>query len=178
MLDERGIKYSVAPRLVRGLDYYMRTAFEIIGNQLGAQNTLVGGGRYDGLSQLLGGPPVKGFGFAFGIERMIMSMPESSFDPSREATTLFITYIGDEARKFSFGLASRLRGAGVSTVVDLEGRKLKKALAVANSLGSRYALIVGESEIQSGSFVLRRMDTGEQRNLSEVELVGELLKGV
>ncbi|HYP26647.1 MAG TPA: histidine--tRNA ligase [Blastocatellia bacterium] len=178
LLDERGIKYSVAPRLVRGLDYYMRTAFEIIGNQLGAQNTLVGGGRYDGLSQLLGGPPVKGFGFAFGIERMVMSMPESGFDRGRDATTLFISHIGDEARRFSFGLASRLRGAGISTVVDLEGRKLKKALAVANSLGSRYALIVGESEIQSGSFVLRRMDTGEQRSLSEADLVEELLKGV
>jgi len=178
MLDERGIKYTVAPRLVRGLDYYNRTAFEIIGNRLGAQSTLVGGGRYDGLSQLLGGPPVKGFGFAFGVERMAMSLPESSFDTRADATSVFITYIGDEARKFSFGLASRLRAAGISTLVDLEGRKLKKALAVANSLGSRYALIVGESEIQSGTFTLRSMDTGEQKNLTEAELIELLAKGV
>ncbi|HKG23052.1 MAG TPA: histidine--tRNA ligase [Blastocatellia bacterium] len=178
MLDERKLKYRVAPRLVRGLDYYMRTAFEIIGNQLGAQNTLVGGGRYDGLSQLLGGPPVKGVGFAFGVERMAMSMPESSLDSGADGPALFITYIGEDARKFSFGLASRLRGEGVSVVVDLEGRRLKKALAVANNLGARYALIVGESEIQSGSLVLRRMDSGEQRNLLETALIEELAKGV
>ncbi|HVF92607.1 MAG TPA: histidine--tRNA ligase [Blastocatellia bacterium] len=178
MLDERKVEYRVAPRLVRGLDYYMRTAFEITGNRLGAQNTLVGGGRYDGLSQLLGGPPVKGVGFAFGVERMAMSMPESSFDYRADAPALFVTYIGEEARRFSFALATRLRGEGISVVVDLEGRKLKKALAVANNLGSRYALIIGESEIQSGSFVLRMMDSGEQRNLSEAELIEELAKGV
>ncbi len=80
ILDQRSIKYTVSKRLVRGLDYYMRTAFEIVGDQLGAQNTIVGGGRYDGLSQMLGGPPAKGFGFAFGVERMIMSLPEAGAD--------------------------------------------------------------------------------------------------
>src|SRR6185369_1148290 len=111
MLDERDIKYTIAPRLVRGLDYYTRTAFEITGKQLGAQNTIVGGGRYDGLSEMLGGPPTKGFGFAFGLERMVMSLPESSFDPRSDAPTLYIAYIGEEARKHSFALARRLREA-------------------------------------------------------------------
>jgi histidyl-tRNA synthetase len=174
MLDERGIKYTVAPRLVRGLDYYTRTAFEITGQQLGAQNTLVGGGRYDGLSEMLGGPPAKGFGFAFGIERMVMSLPESSFNPLGDAPTLYIAYIGDEARKHSFALARRLREAGVTTVVDLEGRKLKKSLAIANSLSARYSLIVGEDEMKSGSYVLRDMASGEQRNLSEQDLTRTL----
>jgi histidyl-tRNA synthetase len=174
LLDERGIAYTITPRLVRGLDYYKRTAFEVIGDQLGAQNTIVGGGRYDGLSQLIGGPPVKGFGFAFGVERMVMSMPEASFDPRDEAPTLYIAYIGDEARIHSFNLARRMRAAGVSTVVDLEGRKLKKSLSVANSLAARFTLIVGEDEIKSGAYALRDMTTGEQKNLSEADLVSTL----
>ena len=176
LLDERGIQYTVSPRLVRGLDYYMRTAFEIIGDQLGAQNTIVGGGRYDGLSQLIGGPPAKGFGFAFGIERMIMSLPEDTAETLTQAPGLFIAYIGDRARKYAFGLARRLRGAGLSVVVDLEGRKLKKALAIANSLGARYSLIIGDDEIDKGAFVLRDMSTGEQKNLGEEELISTLTK--
>ena len=174
MLDERGISYTIAPRLVRGLDYYSRTAFEITGSQLGAQNTIVGGGRYDGLSELIGGPPVKGFGFAFGIERMILSLPENIVDARASAPTIFIAYIGDEARRHSFALARRLREAGITTVVDLEGRKLKKALAVANNLSARFALIIGEDEIHRGSYALRDMTTGEQKEVTETELVNNL----
>jgi histidyl-tRNA synthetase len=174
MLDERDIKYIITPRLVRGLDYYNRTAFEIIGHQLGAQNTIVGGGRYDGLSEMIGGPPAKGFGFALGIERLVLSIPESRVDTSGAAPTLYVAYIGDEARRHSFALARRLRLAGVSTLVDLEGRKLKKSLAVANSRAARYALIVGEDEIKGGSYALRDMLSGEQRSLSEAELIEAL----
>jgi len=174
LLDERGISYTIAPRLVRGLDYYTRTAFEIVGNKLGAQNTIVGGGRYDGLSQMLGGPPTKGFGFALGVERMIMSLPGDSANSLREVPSLFVAYIGERARKHSFALARRLREAGISTVVDLEGRKLKKSLAIANSLSARYALIIGEDEIEKSSYVLRDMTTGEQRSLGEQELIAIL----
>ncbi|MEK6287576.1 MAG: histidine--tRNA ligase [Acidobacteriota bacterium] len=176
LLDSRGITYTVSPRLVRGLDYYMRTAFEIIGNRLGSQNTIVGGGRYDGLSQMLGGPPAKGFGFAFGVERMIMSLPEDSADLPKRVPTLFVAYIGERARRYSFTLAARLREAGISTVVDLEGRKLKKSLAIANTLAARYALIVGDDEIDKGTYVLRDMTTGEQRNLGEQDLIDTLTK--
>jgi histidyl-tRNA synthetase len=173
-LDQREIKYTLAPRLVRGLDYYMRTAFEIIGDQLGAQNTIVGGGRYDGLSQMLGGPAAKGFGFAFGIERMIMSLPEGAASDVMQAPRLFIAYIGDRAREHSFGLARRLRAAGIATVVDLEGRKLKKSLAIANNLKARFALIIGDNEIDSRSYVLRDMQSGEQRTLDEPRLIESL----
>lgn len=176
LLDQRGIEYTVSPKLVRGLDYYMRTAFEITGSQLGAQNTIVGGGRYDGLSQMLGGPPAKGFGFAFGVERMIMSLPEDAADLLRQVPGLFIAYIGERARVQSFALARRLREAGISTVVDLEGRKLKKALAIANSIGARCALIVGDDEIDKGSYVLRDMSTGEQKHLTEEDLICTLAK--
>jgi histidyl-tRNA synthetase len=174
LLNERDIKYRLAPRLVRGLDYYKRTTFEVIGEQLGAQNTIVGGGRYDGLSEMLGGPPAKGFGFAFGVERMVMSMPESGVGLRTEAPTLYIAYIGDEARKHSFTLARRMRDAGISTIIDLEGRRLKKSLAVANSLAARFTLIVGEDEIKSGSYTMRDMTTGEQKTLSEPDLIAAL----
>jgi histidyl-tRNA synthetase len=174
LLDERGIRYTIDTRLVRGLDYYTRTAFEITGSQLGAQNTIVGGGRYDGLSEMLGGPRTKGFGFAFGVERMILSLPVDQTDSLKEVPLLFVAYIGERARKHSFALASRLREAGISTVVDLEGRKLKRALAIANSLSARYSLIIGEDEIEKGSYVLRDMTTGVQRSLGERDLVAIL----
>ena len=114
---------------------------------------------------------MKGFGFAFGIERMVLSLPETSVNPAGAAPALFIAYIGDDARRHSFALARRLRDAGVSLVVDLEGRKLKKSLAVANSLGSQFALIVGDDEIKSATYVLRDMANGEQKQLRETELI-------
>ncbi|HSE97641.1 MAG TPA: His/Gly/Thr/Pro-type tRNA ligase C-terminal domain-containing protein, partial [Blastocatellia bacterium] len=174
LLEDRAIPYTIEPRLVRGLDYYMRTAFEITGSQLGAQNTIVGGGRYDGLSELIGGRPVKGFGFAFGMERMVLSLPETAAEAGANAPDLYIAYIGDEARAHSLRLASRLREAGVSVIVDLEGRKLKRSLAIADSLKVRRTLIVGEDEIRSGAYVLRDMASGEQKNLSEPEIITAL----
>jgi histidyl-tRNA synthetase len=174
LLDARGIVYAVAPRLVRGLDYYMRSAFEIVGSRLGSQNTIVGGGRYDGLSEALGGPPCRGFGFALGLERLAMSIPESAFDAKAEAPALYIAYIGDAARDHSFLLARRIREAGIGALVDLEARKLKKSLAVANALGARFSLIVGDDEIRAGSYVLRDMASGEQTTLSEAELIEKL----
>jgi histidyl-tRNA synthetase len=177
LLSNRGIEYGIAPRLVRGLDYYMRTAFEITGSRLGSQNTIVGGGRYDGLSQLIGGPSAKGFGFALGIERLVMSMPDSAVNLNAESPVLFIAYIGQEARDYSFGLAQRLRQAGISVVVDLEGRKLKRQLAVADSLGVQYTVIIGEDELKKGAFALRNMATGEQDEVAESDLVERLTGG-
>ncbi|HWO00027.1 MAG TPA: histidine--tRNA ligase [Blastocatellia bacterium] len=175
LLDRRGIEYTLAPRLVRGLDYYTRTAFEITGGKLGSQNTIVGGGRYDGLSQLIGGPPTKGFGFALGVERLVMSLPDDAIGNAGEAPALFIAYIGAGARDHSFALARRLREAGLSVVVDLEARKLKKALAVANNLAARYSLIVGDDEIATGTYKLRDMTSGSEENLNEPELTIRLI---
>lgn len=176
LLGARGIAYQIAPRLVRGLDYYMRTAFEILGEQLGAQNTIVGGGRYDGLSEMLGGPPIKGFGFALGIERLVLSMPENGDKRIAEAPLLYVAYIGESAREHAFALTRRLRTAGISAVVDLEGKKLKKSLAVADSLGTRFSLLVGEDEIKKETYLLRDMASGEQVNLVESELIEALNK--
>lgn len=175
LLAARGIGYRITPRLVRGLDYYTKTAFEIIGNSLGAQNTIVGGGRYDGLSESIGGPPMKGFGFASGIERIILSLPDTATEQSKESPALFIAYIGEEARRHSFTLARSLRAAGLSVVVDLEGRKLKKALAVANQIGARFSLIIGDAELESSTYLLRNMLTGGQRRVTKDDLESGLV---
>lgn len=174
LLDQRGIAYTVVPRLVRGLDYYMRTAFEIIGNRLGSQNTIIGGGRYDGLSELIGGPATRGFGFALGLERLVMSTPEDRVDIKKSGPFVYVAYIGDEAREHSLKLARILRDAGISTVVDLESRKLKKSLAIANSIFAKYAIIIGEDEIKKGILVLRDMTTGDQREVAASEMLAEL----
>src|SRR5215510_7719874 len=173
-LDARGIAYTVNPRMVRGLDYYTRTAFEIAGNdKLGAQNTLISGGRYDGLSETLGGPPTKGFGFAFGLDRMVMVLPDDEAERLRaaDALDLFVVFLGDAARARAFEVARDLRAAGVALTMEFEDRKMKKAMAAADKSRARYALIIGEDEVASGEYSLKNLATGEQESLSLVEII-------
>lgn len=170
-LDARGIRYRVSPRLVRGLDYYTRTAFEITGESLGAQNTLVGGGRYDGLSETIGGPPLKGFGFAFGLDRLVLSLPEEERERAIERPDIFIVHLGEEARARAATLARDLRVAGLAVALDFTGRKMKKAMAMASESRARYALIIGENEIASGRYGLKDLATGEQQSLEPAEII-------
>ena len=176
-LDARGIAYTVNPRMVRGIDYYTRTAFEIAGHDgLGSQNTLVGGGRYDGLSETLGGPPTKGFGFAFGLDRMVMSLPEAETARLRasDQPDLFIVYLGDAARDHAFKVARDLRSAGIAVAMEFEDRKMKKAMAAADKSHSRYALIIGENEVASGKYGLKDLATSEQESLALDEIINKL----
>lgn len=176
-LDARGIAYTINPRMVRGLDYYTRTAFEIIGHDgLGAQNTIVGGGRYDGLSETLGGPPTKGFGFAFGLDRMVMSLPDGEVEGLRaaDAPDVFIVFLGEAARQHSFNLARDLRQAGVAVAIEFEDRKMKKAMAAAAKAKARYALIIGDNEVATGKYGLKNLQTGEQESLSLEEIISKL----
>ncbi len=176
-LDARGIAYTINPRMVRGLDYYTRTAFEIIGHDgLGAQNTVVGGGRYDGLSETLGGPPTKGFGFAFGLDRMVMSLPDGEVEGLRaaDAPDVFIVFLGEAARQHSFNLARDLRQAGVAVAIEFEDRKMKKAMAAAAKAKARYALIIGDNEVATGKYGLKNLQTGEQESLSLEEIISKL----
>ncbi len=172
-LDARGIAYTVTPRMVRGLDYYSRTAFEITGGSLGAQNTLVGGGRYDGLSETLGGPPVKGFGFAFGLDRMVLSLPPSEAEAARAAAApdVFIVHLGSAARPKAIEVASQLRGAGVAVTMEFDERKLKRAMALASKSRARFALIIGEDEVASGRYGLKDLSAGVQQALSIEEVI-------
>ncbi len=172
-LEARGIAYVISRRLVRGLDYYTRTAFEITSARLGAQNAVAGGGRYDGLSELLGGPPAKGIGFALGVERLLLALPEGAA-LGDEAPDLYIAYLGEEARSVAFRLARRLRREGVVVLYDFEERRLRRLLAQADRLRARYVLLIGEDELKAGQYTLRDMRTGEQERLSEEALLRKL----
>ncbi|HJY87635.1 MAG TPA: histidine--tRNA ligase [Candidatus Acidoferrales bacterium] len=174
-LKLRGIAYEVNWRLVRGLDYYMRTTFEITSPALGAQNALVGGGRYDGLSQLLGGPPATGIGFALGEDRFLDAIKAAGQVEAAHPVDVLIAWIGAAAYPAAVKLARSLRDTALVVEVPAEEMKLKKSLGLADKLGARYALLLGESELASGQFVLRRMADGGQKKLTESELV-EYLK--
>ena len=167
-LRERGIAYELQPRLVRGLDYYMRTTFEVVHGALGAQNSVLGGGRYDGLAQALGSKvTAPAIGFSIGEDRLVMSVEPENPAPSLD---LYIAPLGEPALHHCGVLARDLRRAGVSVEVAPEG-KLKRAMELANKLGARYALIVGDNEIASGAYALKNMQSGEQRNVARAEIL-------
>ena len=178
-LDARGIPYTVNPRMVRGLDYYTRTAFEIIGGSLGAQNTIVGGGRYDGLAEILDGPPTKGFGFAFGLDRMVLSIPPEEAERIRNSSApdIFIVFLGEAGRQKSFTIASELRRAGLSVALEFEDRKMKKAMAQANKVRAKYALIIGDDEVAKEEYSLKNLSTGEQESLDLESIKSKLIGG-
>jgi histidyl-tRNA synthetase len=147
--------------MVRGLDYYTKTAFEITTSSLGAQNAVAGGGRYDGLIELLGGPDIPGIGFAIGFDRLISMIPEkdSDFD---EHPHLFIAALGEDAREFAFSVCNNLRKDGIRAETDLSGKSLKSQMKYSNKLGSMYTLIVGEEELKEKKAQIRNMEDGTQ----------------
>jgi len=173
-LKQRGIGHEINWRLVRGLDYYMRTTFEITAPGLGAQNAICGGGRYDGLVELLGGPPTKGFGFAIGTDRLVLVLQQAKKLDVGGQLDVFIAWLGVTGYPAAVQLARRLRAENFSVELPAEDMKLKKSLGLADKLGARYAVLLGEDELASGSYVLRRLADGEQKKLSEPELVGYL----
>jgi histidyl-tRNA synthetase len=170
-LSLRGIDYEENGRLVRGLDYYTRTTFEVTAAGLGSQDAVCGGGRYDGLVELLGGPPTKGIGFAIGSDRAILSMEESGNLPRLPGLAVFIAWMGEKAYPFAVKIARKLRAAGVSVELPGEEMKFKKALGLADKLGARYALILGGDEVASETYSLKRLSDAEQRKLSETDLL-------
>ncbi len=175
-LDDRCIQYTVKPRLVRGLDYYARTTFEITHGALGAQNAILGGGRYDGLAELLGSKvPAPGIGFSIGEDRLVMTVEEAQGD-SPAALDVFIAPMGDAALRHCAVLASDIRKLDLSVEVGTD-RKLKRMLEVANKLAARYTLIVGDNEIVTQSYQLKNMATTEQHTLTRRELLDHLRNG-
>ena len=173
-LELRGILYKENWRLVRGLDYYMRTTFEITAAGLGSQNAVCGGGRYDGLVELLGGPPTKGIGFAIGEDRLILSL-EAAERPSRAATerpvSVYIAWMGEHAQAAALRAAKTLRARGFSVELPPAEQKFGKALERAAKLNSRYALILGDNEVAEGSWTLKTLADGSQQKLTEAELL-------
>ncbi len=176
-LKLRGIDFEENWRLVRGLDYYTRTTFEVTAAGLGSQNAVCGGGRYDGLVELLGGPPTKGIGFAIGSDRAILSIEESGAEISKQhlrSLAVFVAWMGEKAYPAAVSIARQLRDGGVSVELPAEEMRFKKSLGLADKLGARYALIVGEDEVASGSYSLKRLSDGEQRKLSQNDLLEHL----
>jgi histidyl-tRNA synthetase len=170
-LKLRNIRYEENWRLVRGLDYYTRTTFEVTAEGLGSQNAVCGGGRYDGLVELLGGPPTKGIGFAIGSDRAILSIQEGGKAPALGGLSVFIAWMGASAYLAAVDIARKLRGAGVSVELPPEELKFKKALGLADKLGARYALIIGEDEVAAGTFTLKNLADGTQEKYSESQLL-------
>ena len=173
-ITARGIHFKLNPRLVRGLDYYTRTTFEITSGRLGAQNTVAGGGRYDGLSEQLDGPPAKGFGFGMGLERLILSIPDPGKLIPDYAPEYFIAALGDAAFDHATLLVRKLRAKGKRVYLDFDPRSLKSQMRLADKLQAKSVLIIGEEELKTGSFVLRDMATKEQRNITEEELIANV----
>jgi len=170
----RGVAYEENWRLVRGLDYYTRTTFEVIAEGLGSQNAVCGGGRYDGLVELLGGPPTKGIGFAIGTDRAILSIQESGNLPKLLGLDVFVAWMSAKCYPAAAAIARKLRDAGFAVELPAEEMKFKKSLGLADKLGARYALILGEDEVATGTFTLKRLADAQQNKFSEGELLSHL----
>ncbi len=167
-LDAMGIDYVVDSSIVRGLDYYTGVVFEFIADGIGAQSTVCGGGRYDGLVESLGGPSLSGIGFGMGITRIILAMREQGLDNVKSpAPKLYIAALGERATVKALEITERLRREGKYAECDIVGRSLKAQMKYANKIGAEYTLIIGDSEIDAGRAQLKNMADGEQ---TEVEL--------
>lgn len=164
------ITFQVKPRLVRGLDYYVKTAFEIYSELLGAKNSILGGGRYDKLVQELGGPDIPGFGFAAGLDRIIMLLPDKGFQDEKARPELFIAPIGDSGLKKGVQLCKLLRRKGVYVLIDSEKKSLHAQMRKANREGAQFVLFVGSDEIKKGQYKLRNMKSGDQKEISEKDI--------
>jgi histidyl-tRNA synthetase len=171
-LKTLGVLFEVNPRLVRGLDYYTRTTFEMVMGHLGAQNTVAAGGRYDGLVQEIGGPATPGIGFALGVERAISLIDASSLQPPRPQ--LFISALGEHAVAFALPLIHDLRSAGIRVETDYTGASLKSQMKKADKSGAEFTLIVGEQELKTQKAVLRNMLTKEQADVPLQHIVDNL----
>jgi histidyl-tRNA synthetase len=170
LLSDRGIAYELTPRLVRGLDYYMRTTFEVVHGGLGAQNSVLGGGRYDGLAESLGSKiHSPGIGFSIGEDRLVMTVEEKQ--PAL-ALDLFVVAMGDAALRLGVLIAGEVRGRGFS--VEVAEGKAKRLLELANKQNARYALIIGDDELAAGRYTLKNMSTGDQEKIRRDEIAAAL----
>jgi histidyl-tRNA synthetase len=182
-LEMRGVAFRENWRLVRGLDYYMRTTFEITAKGLGSQNAVCGGGRYDGLVELLGGPPTKGIGFAIGEDRLILSLQEQlksegvhSPLATRHSPLVYVAWMGKGSEATAIRAARMLREAGLRVELPAAEQKFGKALGQADKLGAKFALILGEDEVASGEWTVKTLADGKQEKVRDDALVGFLKK--
>jgi len=170
-LEMRGVNYRETWRLVRGLDYYMRTTFEITARGLGSQNAVCGGGRYDGLVELLGGPATKGIGFAIGEDRLILSLQEAGKGTVEAGRDVYVAWMGEKAQAVAIVATGKLRATGLRVELPAVEQKFAKALGQADKVGARFALILGEDEVASGQWTLKTLADGRQEKIAAGELL-------
>lgn len=172
LLTALKIPYEINTQLVRGLDYYNKTVFEIVGGELGAQNSIVGGGRYDGLIKSLGGADLPSFGFGAGIERIIQTLLKQNCElPGSQRPLLFIIPLGDEARLPCFELLKKLREENIPSQMDFSGRKLNKIMQYADQTGAKYVAVLGDNELQAGKVELKEMASGTKIEVALTQLI-------
>jgi len=165
-LDTLGVPYEVDPTIVRGLDYYTRTAFEVVHPELGAKDVIIGGGRYDGLAEMLGGEPTPGIGFGCGMERLLLVLGQGDLAPGPE---VYVAVASPDARRPALALGLELRRAGLSTELDYTGRSLKAQMREAARLGVRLTALLGTDELEAGLVSVRDMATGDQQSVPRAE---------
>lgn len=166
-LSLAGIAYEIDPRIVRGLDYYTRTVFEFVSDDIGAQGTVCGGGRYDGLIAGLGGAPAPAVGFAAGIERLLLVMEATGVEiPRPEGPTAYLAGLDDACREKAFGLCVKLRAAGIAAETDHMKRSVKAQFKYADKLGAKYVAVIGGNELESGAMNVKRMATSESETVT------------
>lgn len=176
-LDTMGIEYEVNPSIVRGLDYYSKTVFEFVSTDIGAQGTVCGGGRYDGLVEEIGGVKTPALGFAIGIERLLLLMQAQGIEfPPEGKCDLYIASIGDKATLKSAEIASNVRGNGMHAQFDIVGRSVKAQMKYANKIGAAYTVVLGDSEVENGKAMLKNMADGEETEVELDALPDELMR--
>jgi len=174
-LDAMGIDYEIDPGIVRGLDYYTKTAFEIISQNIGAQGTVCGGGRYDNLIEQVGGPATPGVGFGMGIERLLLVMENSHIViPKDDEIDVFLAVMGDKAQNFGINLTRQLRKNGLKTQMDLKSRSLKNQFKYADRLKARYTVVIGDNELESQMVIIKDMTTSEQKQIAVSDIIKTL----
>ena len=174
-LDAMNIEYVVDPKIVRGLDYYTKTAFEFVSNKIGAQGTVCGGGRYDNLVEEIGGPATPGVGFGLGIERLLMLMEANGYEiPEPEPLEVFVAVMGDKAKLEGQALIHKLHLAGISAMMDILARNVKGQFKYAARLGAKYTVVIGDDEIERGVVQLKDMDAHEQTEVGFDSIVDVL----
>ena len=162
-LDSAGVEYTINPKIVRGLDYYTKTVFEFVTDCIGAQGTVCGGGRYDGLIEELGGKHMPSLGFAMGLERLLMVMDAQGVEiPEDDKCALYIATMGDDAKVKAFELLKRVRECGLIAETDVVGRGLRAQMKYADKIGAKYSLVLGDNELAENKAKVKNMETGEQ----------------
>jgi len=174
-LDAMGIEYTVDPGIVRGLDYYTKTAFEFVTTQIGAQGTVCGGGRYDHLVEEIGGPETPGVGFGLGKERLLLTMEACGATiPEPAGADVFIAVMGEEAKAAGLKLMRELRQEGISVQMDIMGRNVKNQFKYANRIQAKKTVVIGQDELENNSFAIKDMETSQQINVPMEEIIGAL----